>query len=109
MSTVASNSNETTLEANSHADTTCLGGGGTLKCFIMISLSMFKVMTPLKELINIVLSVVLWLTPTLLQESDPPGQTLSFTYSRTPASISVSHAITGKRIHYQQISTHLLQ
>ena len=33
VSTVATNSNKTTLEANSHADTTCLGGGGGLKLF----------------------------------------------------------------------------
>ena len=32
MSTVATNSNELTLEADSHADTTCLGGG-TLTLF----------------------------------------------------------------------------
>ena len=33
VSTVETNSNETTLEANSHADTTCLVGGGGLKLF----------------------------------------------------------------------------
>ena len=32
VSTVANNSNETTLEADSHANTTCIGGG-TLKLF----------------------------------------------------------------------------
>ena len=32
VSTVATNSNKTTLEADSHADTTCVGGG-TLKLF----------------------------------------------------------------------------
>ena len=47
VSTVATNSNKTTLEANSHADTTCLGGGGGLSCLVMIFLSMSKSMNSL--------------------------------------------------------------
>ena len=44
VSTVETNSNETKLEADSHANTTCLGGGG-LRFIIIIFISMSKGMT----------------------------------------------------------------